>query len=260
LVETKVLIGEPGRYHPHPIRSPHPSSRYGASGPGRVHLTPEDKRLLQVAAVVGKDVPLVLLQPIGELPEEALRRGLDHLQAAELLQETGLYPDIEYSFKHALTHEVAYRGLLSDRRRELHGRIVATIEALHTDHLNPEIERLAYHALRGELREKAVGYLRQAGAKAVERSALQDARLWFEQALHVLVVLLESRSNLEQRFELRLEMVRVLIQFNDVRQGLQRLREAEALARGLKDDRRRGWVCVYLTTTHALLGELTRGW
>src|SRR5262249_61035073 len=91
-------------------------------------LHPEDKRLLQVASVVGKDVPFALLQAIAELPEEPLRRGLDHLQAAEFLYETGLFPDLEYSFKHTLTHEVAYQGLLHERQRALHARIAEAIE------------------------------------------------------------------------------------------------------------------------------------
>ena len=261
LVETKLLIGERGRYHlTQPVHAVQVPATVQAVLAARIdRLAPVDKRLLQVAAVVGKDVPLVLLRPIAELPEEALRRGLDHLQAAELLQETGLYPDIEYSFKHALTHEVAYGGLLSDHRRELHGRIVATIEALHPDRIGAETERLAYHALRGELREKAVGYLRQAGTKAAERSALQDARLWFEQGLNVLKVLPESRSNLEQGFELRRQISGELTLLNETRQALQRLQEAEALACRLKDDRRRGLVCALMTATHIQLGELDDG-
>ena len=117
-------------------------------------------------------MPFALLQAIADLPDEALRRGLDHLQAAEFLYETGLFPDLEYTFKHALTHEVTYGGLLQERRRELHARIVDAIETLHRDRLGGEIERLAHHALRGELREKAVDYLRQAGLKAAARSAL----------------------------------------------------------------------------------------
>jgi predicted ATPase len=135
-------------------------------------LPPEDKRLLQTASVVGKDVPFALLQAIGELPDEGLQRGVDHLQAAEFLYETGLFPDLEYSFKHALTQEVAYSGLLQERRRELHARIVDAIETLHRERLGEQIERLAHHAVRGELREKAVHYLRQAGLKAAARSAL----------------------------------------------------------------------------------------
>src|SRR4030095_1353847 len=79
-------------------------------------LSPEDKRLLQTAAVIGTEVPFPLLQAIAEVPEEALYRGLDHLQAAELLYETRLFPEREYTFKHALTHEVAYGGPPPQRR------------------------------------------------------------------------------------------------------------------------------------------------
>jgi tetratricopeptide (TPR) repeat protein len=219
-------------------------------------LSSEDKRLLQVASVVGKDVPFALLQAIAELPDEALRGGLDHLQAAEFVYETGLYPDFEYSFKHALTHDVTYSGLLQERRRELHGRIVDAIETLHRDRLAEQIERLAHHALRGELREKAVHYLRQAGGKAAARSALQDARVWLEQALRVLEALSESPSTLEQACDIRLELRPVLILLGEVRRALDDLREAEALADRLNDDRRRGRVCAFVMNTHSLLGEL----
>src|SRR5438128_3708542 len=188
LVETKALAGEPGRYQlTQPLQAIHIPPTVQVVLAARIdRLLPEDKRLLQVASVVGKDVPFALLQAVAELPDDALRRGLDRLQGAEFLYETGLYPDPEHSFKHALTHEVTYGGLLQERRRELHARIVAAVETLHRERLGEQIERLAHHALRGDLREKAVGYLRQAGLTAAARSALQDARAWVEQALGVL--------------------------------------------------------------------------
>ncbi len=94
-------------------------------------LVPEDKRLLQAAAAIGKDVPLALLQAVAELPNDSLTHGLARLQAAEFLYETRLFPDLEYTFKHALTHEVAYGALLQDRRRALHVRIVEAMERLY---------------------------------------------------------------------------------------------------------------------------------
>ena len=100
------------------------------------------------------------------MPEEALHRGLDHLQAAELLYETRLFPEREYTFKHALTHEVAYGGLLQERRRVLHGRIVEVLEALAAERLAEQVDRLAHHAVRGEVWDKAVTYCQQAGARA----------------------------------------------------------------------------------------------
>ena len=247
LVEMKALYGPRGRYRlTQPVQAIQVPPTVQVMLTARIdRLAPEDKRLLQTASVVGKDVPFALLPAIAELPDEALRRGLDHLQAAEFLYETGLYPDLEYSFKHALTHEVTYSGLLHDRRRELHARIVEAIETLHRDRLGEQIERLAHHALRGELREEAVHYLRQAGLKAAARSALQDARAWFEQALGVLEGLPGSPSTLEQAFEIRLELRPVLGQLGEVRPTLERLREAQALAERLNDDRRRGRVSAF---------------
>ena len=258
LVETKALAGERGRYRltqsVQAIQVPPTVQAMLAARIDRLAL--ENKRLLQVASAVGKDVPFALLQAIAELPDELLRRGLDHLQAAEFLYETGLYPDLEYSFTHALTHEVTYGGLLQERRRELHGRIVDAIEMLHGDRLGEQIERLAHHALRGEPREKAVHHLRQAGLKAAARSALHEARVWFEQALGVLEALPESRSTLEQAFEIRLELRPMLSLLGEARLPLERLREAETVAERLNDDRRRGRVCAFITVALSQLGGL----
>ena len=258
LVETKALDGPPGRYRlTQPIQEIRVPATVQVVLAARIDRLPsEDKRLLQVASVVGKNVPFALLQAIAELPDQALRRGLDDLQAAEFLYETGLFPDLEYAFKHALTHDVTYGGLLQERRRELHARLVDAIETLHQDRLGEQIERLAHHALRGELREKAVHYLRQAGLKAAARSALQDARAWFEQALGVLEALPEGPSTLEQAFEIRLELRPVLTQLGEGRRVLERLREAETLAERSNDDRRRGRVCAFMTSIHSVLGEL----
>jgi tetratricopeptide (TPR) repeat protein len=258
LVETKALIGERGHYRlTQPVQAIQVPATVQTILAARIdRLAPEDKRLLQVASVVGKNVPFALLQAIAELPDEALRRRLDHLQAAEFLYETALFPDLEYSFKHALTHDVTYGGLLQERRRELHARIVDATETLHPDRLGEQIERLAHHAVRGELRDKAVHYLRQAGGKAAARSALEDARAWFEQALGALEALPENQSTLEQAFDIRLELRPVLVQLSEPRRTLERLRQAETLAERLNDDRRRGRVSALMTNAHSLFGEL----
>jgi tetratricopeptide (TPR) repeat protein len=269
LVETKALVGERGAYRLAKVLTEIqvPPTVQAILAARIDRLSPEDKRLLQSAAVIGKDVPLALLAAIVAEREEELRRGLAHLQAAEFLYEVNLFPDLEYTFTHALTHEVAYGSLLHERRRALHARIVDGLETLYRDHLGEQIERLAHHAVRGELRERAVPYLRQAGLRAAGRSALPDARAWFEQALEILASLPESQSTLEQAFDIRLELRLVLIQLGEVRRVLERLREAEILAERLNDDRRRGRVCALVTNTHSLLGELdealaagTRAW
>ena len=117
------------------------------------------------------------------MPEEPLRLGLTHLQAAEFLYETRLFPEHEYTFKHALTQQVAYETLLQERRRALHARIVEALEALAGDRVAEQVERLAHHALRGEVWDKALAYCRQAGEKAMARSAYREAVGYFEQAL-----------------------------------------------------------------------------
>src|SRR5439155_5503937 len=98
-------------------------------------LPGDDKRLLETAAVIGKDVPFALLQAIADEDHEALRQGLCRLQAAEFLYETRFSSDVEHTFKHALTHEVAYGGIFPDRRRLIHARIADVIERLHASRL-----------------------------------------------------------------------------------------------------------------------------
>src|SRR5262249_48977060 len=160
LLETKVLVGERGNYHlAKPIESRQVPVTVQAVLAARIdRLPPEEKRLLQSAAVIGKDVPFALLQAIADQSEEEISRGLTRLQAAEFLYETSLFPEVEYTFKHALTHEVTYGSVLHDRRRALHACIAEGIEKLYSDRLIEQVERLAHHSSRGELWEKAVEY------------------------------------------------------------------------------------------------------
>jgi class 3 adenylate cyclase/tetratricopeptide (TPR) repeat protein len=219
-------------------------------------LPAAEKRLLQEASVIGHDVLFALLHAISGLPEDELRGLLDQVQDAEFLYATQLFPDLQYSFTHSLTHDVTYNGVLHDRRRDIHARIVNAIEKLHAGHLDEQIERLAHHAVRGELKDKAVHYLRRAGAKAAARSALADARACFEQALDILKTQPENETTLEQGFEIRLELRPVLRQLDEGRQMLEQLREAEVIATRLKDDRRRGLVCALMTTVHSSVDQL----
>src|SRR5262249_30761749 len=188
LVETGVLVGDRGAYRlgraSGEIQVPATVKAVLAARIDR--LSPEDRALLQTAAVVGRDAPFALLLATADLPEEALRAGLIRLRASEFLYETRLVPELEYAFKHALTHEVAYAGLLKDQQRALHARIMAAIERLYGHRLSDQVDRLAHHALRGEVCDKAVVYFRQAGERAAERSAYREAVACFEQALGAL--------------------------------------------------------------------------
>jgi class 3 adenylate cyclase/tetratricopeptide (TPR) repeat protein len=248
LEETKALVGERGAYRvARPIETiPAPTSVQSTLAARIDRLAPEDKRLLQCAAVIGNDVPLVLLQAIVEEDEEAVRGGLTHLRSAEFLYETSLFPDVEYTFKHALTHEVAYGSLLQERRHALHARIVEAIEQLYPGRLSEHIEGLAQHAFRGEVWDKALPYLRQAGLKAFIHSAHREAATWFKQGLAALSHLPESQETLEQAIDLRLELRHTSSPLGEPDRGLRYLREAEDLARRLNDRGRLGWVSAYM--------------
>jgi class 3 adenylate cyclase/tetratricopeptide (TPR) repeat protein len=248
LVEAQVLTGDRGAYRlDRPLGAIRVPATVQAVLAARIdRLPPEDKQLLQAASVVGKDVPLSLLQAIADAVEDELRAGLGRLQGAEFLYETRLFPDLEYTFKHALTHEVVYQSLLHERRRALHGRIVEVVERLYADRLTEHVERLAHHAFRGELWEKAGGYSRQAGAKVYARSAAPEAIAHFEQALAALSHLPETRATLEKAIDLRIEIRTPLAQLVEYERTLTHLREAERLAEAIGDRRRLGRVLGFM--------------
>ena len=259
LVETKALAGERGAYRlakaSQTFQIPATAQAILASRIDR--LSPEDKRLLQAAAAIGKDVPFGLLQAIADGPEEALRTGLAHLLAGEFLYEARLFPDLEYTFKHALINDVAYGSLLHDRRRALHAKIVDAIEVRDPDRLMEQVEPLAYHAFRGEVWEKAVSYLRQAGAKAFKRSANREAVACFEQALVALRHLPEARETLEQAIDLRFDLRTSLFPLGELDRLVTCLNEAQAFAQTLGDQRRLGWVSVYMSHYLWMAGRST---
>jgi class 3 adenylate cyclase/tetratricopeptide (TPR) repeat protein len=256
LVETQVLVGTPGAYR---LAQDLPTIQVPATVQAVLaaridRLPPEEKQLLQTAAVIGTEVPLALLQTIVEVPEAPLRLGLTHLQAAEFLYETRLFPEHEYTFTHALTQQVAYETLLQERRRALHARIAEALEALTGDRMAEQIERLAHHALRGEVWDKALAYSRQAGEKALERSAYREAIGSFEQALSALPHLPETHDTCAQAIDLRLALRSALFPSGDFGRVLAYLREAEALAVALDDPRRLGQVSNFLSVHFYRMG------
>src|SRR5678816_2720755 len=129
-------------------------------------MRPPSTSSIVSGTVIGKDVPFSVVHAVSGLSEDALTRAFERLTSAEFLYETSLGPEIEYTFKHALTHEVAYGRLLAEPRRTLHARIAEAIERLYPARLADHVERLAHHAFEGEAWAKAHTYLHQAGTKA----------------------------------------------------------------------------------------------
>jgi class 3 adenylate cyclase/tetratricopeptide (TPR) repeat protein len=267
LIETGVLVGERGAYRlgqPQALPTiPVPATVQAMLAARIDRLSPEEKRLLQTAAVIGTEVPMLLLQAIAELPMEALHRSLACLQAAEFLYETRLFPEQEYTFTHALTHEVAYGSLLQERRQGLHARIVEALEACVGDwaaagaagHSADQVARLAHHALRGALWNKAVTYCQQAGTKARARAAFRESVVYREQALQSLAHLPESDDTRRLALDLRLAMLPSLAALGEYGRQLALVGEAETLARALDDRARLVWVLSWMTTVRRLMGD-----
>ncbi len=260
LAEEGVLLGEKGAYRPSlkidEIRIPSTVQNVVADRIDRLSIA--EKHLLQTAAVIGVIVPLPLLRAVAGLPEDELQGQLAHLQAAEFLYESNLFPQLEYKFKHALTNEVAYGALLHERKTSLHAKIVSALEKSVTDNLRDHIETLAHHAYQGEIWEKAVGYSWQAGGKASQRSANQEAREFFQTGLRALEHLPQSRANLQLGVDLRLELRNPLYFLGEFDELHLRLREAESMAQRLSDDRRLGRVVNLLTSYYGLVGKHDR--
>jgi predicted ATPase len=154
-------------------------------------------------AVLGKEFPLALVSEATTRPDDELEPMLRNLQLGEFVYEHPAFPDPEYSFKHALTQEVAYNSVLTDRRRLLQRRIGAAMEKLHADRLEDHLPELAHHFARSADTVKAVEYLLKAGQNAAQRSASREALDRFELGLRLLDQLPAGPARDQQELTIR---------------------------------------------------------
>jgi class 3 adenylate cyclase/tetratricopeptide (TPR) repeat protein len=258
LAETGDLNGHPAGYHAtksiSELKIPETIEALLTSRIDR--LAPLDKRLLQAAAVVGYQVPLSVLQAVGNLAPEPLREALKRLLASEFLYETSLFPDIEYTFKHALMHDAAYQMLSADRRRTLHKAAFTAGEKLYADLLSEKADWLAFHAFRAHAWDRAVIHLQAAAAREIARAANRVAVQHLENALvaiHNLPV--EERATLA--IDLRIALRHALTPLGRVQQTLDYLRAAELLAIELNDRSRLGRVVCFTANCLVLQARYT---
>lgn len=224
----------------------------------RIDRLPIDCRtVLQIASVIGKDVALGPLRAVADLPEAQLLTQLTALQSLEFLHEVNSPVSLGYTFKHALTHSVAYDGILLKHRRALHGRVLTAIEQLYADRLDEMTERLAHHAMRAEDHAKAVEYNYKAGLRANLRSAYREAVTFLERALQSLARLPETAANADRGIDIRLALRVALLASGDLMQVRLHLEQAEMLARAL-DDRRLLPIIISRATILVNLGDLDR--
>lgn len=262
LIETGVVAGERGSFHLvkdlREAQTRIPATVQAVLAARIDRLSADEKWLLQSAAAIGRNVPFSLLQAIGENSDAEVRGMLGRLQAAEFLYETSLFPELEYTFKHALTQEVAYNALVLETRRALNARIVDVLERLDLPQAADQTDRLAHHAQRGELWGKAITYLHLAGLKATARNGSQEAVGCVEQALDALAHLPETRDTLAQGIDLRFDLHSALIPLGDFPRIVAVLREAESLAHRIDDPGRQGRVSAAMATWSWCIGDPDR--
>ena len=260
LAETGALVGAPGSYQ---VVKPGahievPATVYEVLAARIDRLPREERRILHCSSVVGKDVSVEILAGVAGSSAVALEPVLAHLRSADFLYEAGGVSGSEYTFTHALTHEVAYSSIINGERRATHARAVEVIETLHTDRLAEHTEDLARHSFRGEVWEKAVEYLGRAAARALARSANREAAALLEQALSAVAHLPRDPKILERAVDLQFDLRSVLQSLGEFKAMRERLETARADVETLGDPWRLGRLSAYLCDNYRVMGEHDR--
>jgi pimeloyl-ACP methyl ester carboxylesterase/DNA-binding SARP family transcriptional activator/tetratricopeptide (TPR) repeat protein len=255
LVASDALAGQPGQFQA--TRAVDavviPSTIQSVIAARIQQLGDAERQVLQIASVVGRNVSYPLLRLLA--PQSELKSALPKLQDLEFLFEVQNYPHVEYTFKHALTLNVAYDSLLREDRRKLHRSALIAIEGLYAGSLNHHIEQLAEHALRAEQWEAAARYLLLAANRAEERSAYAAAAQFLESARTAVAALPRSPETLAQAIDLRLQMRPAYGVLGDYRKALQPLLEARDLATELGDRQRIADVLLHLSYLNSSHGR-----
>ncbi len=168
-------------------------------------LAPADKDLLQSLAVIGKEFPIGLVRRVVGKPDDELTPMLSNLQGAEFIYEQPAFPENEYTFKHALTQEVAYDSVLMQRRRTIHERTATALEEMFASTLDDHVADLAHHYSRSANAPKAIEYLRRAAEQAGARSAYNDAIGYAREGLRLIATMPDSRER--DQIELKIQMM-----------------------------------------------------
>ncbi|HYX46791.1 MAG TPA: AAA family ATPase [Sphingomicrobium sp.] len=260
LIESGALAGGAGQWR---LIAPLPSAFVPRSVQAILaaridRLQPHLKELVQCAAVIGNDVPQALLAAVLRIPQPELERGMRELKAAEFLYEKSLFPETEYTFKHAMTREVAYASLVRERRRMLHAQVAEAILNLSDGRLDESVERLAEHAEQGQLWSVAVEYLQRAGEKAFGLYANAEAAAYFDSALKALENLPPNRAKLEQAVDLRFELRNALMPLSELGRIRDCLEKVEPLIAELGDPTRGARLASFRCNDHFLAAEQRR--
>lgn len=249
LAETGMLVGQAGSYRlTRPVSDwSLPATVQGVLASRIDRLDPELKRVLQTAAVIGREVSLPLLARVMEWPQPRLEQACQTLHSRDFVRQSAASPRVVFTFKHGLTQEVAYTSLLREHRAELHARVGAAIEELYAAKLQEQVTVLAYHYSRSTDVYKAESYVYQAGLRAVEVYADADARHFWQEHLRVLATLPPSPDWDRREVRTRLQLITLLSRHSNADGPIQeQFAAAEAACVRLADSR-------LLATLHAIV-------
>ena len=196
------------------------------------------KRALQVGSVIGREFSFELLKKVSSLDDNELRDHLLTLRNLELIYERGIFPDTNYVFKHALTHEVAYSSLLVQKRKEIHEGVGCAIEELYPNRLEEFYGVLAHHYSKADNKDKSIYYLTLAGKKAGEIFATDEALTNYIEALKRIDEMPETEANKQRKIDILFDMENIydtLAKREEQRKVLERLIELSKTANDEKN-------------------------
>jgi class 3 adenylate cyclase/tetratricopeptide (TPR) repeat protein len=213
------------------------------------------KRIVQTAAVIGREFGFQLLARISEMTGE-VHRYLDTLKHLELIHEKTFFPELGYIFKHALTQDVAYQTLLSHRRQELHGTIGRALEELYADRVEEQAGIIAYHLARSDHPGRAITYAMLAGDGAVRLYANAEARTYYDQAFELAKKMPVSVESQRAEIDAILKLAGVAFTREHFQQDLANLEQALVLTTSLADEPRHSQVLYWIARNHYVRGQL----
>lgn len=235
-----------------------PSTVQGVISARLDRLERESKRILQEASVIGRAFLYEILRRISDL-KEYIDKSLINLERLDLIKTISLQPELEYIFKHALTQEVVYNGLLIKERRSIHEKIGLVMEELLHDHLPEFYETLAYHYSQSDNYQKAYEYLKLSGDKAARNYANQEAIRFYREAIRMLDAQPESLENKKEKLKVHLMMITPLMFLSYPEGSLEILQDGENLAQELGGEDSLLKILVSLSIYHSATGNPSLG-
>jgi len=225
----------------------------------RVDALPEAaKGILQTGSVIEREFTYELIKHVTNISEKELLSCLSVLKDSELLYERGIFPESTYIFKHALTRDVVYESILTNKRKNLHEKIGNAVEELYANRIEQKYELLAHHYGNAECWDKAVSYARLAAEKAHKLSQFQQAIQFYDRATDWLLKLPESKTQMENLVDIRLEICWSNIGLGQFDKVAEIALKAETAAKTLGDRTRLGIAYLGIGTAYVYRGNFEK--